>query len=96
MLRELYDGKITPGEWLNSKAAENVKIVDKIDDAVSYFAGVLSPADAERFNELPKLYAELSISTEREIFVHGFSMGVAIMVDVNDQVKAMEFIQKTE
>jgi hypothetical protein len=96
MLRELYDGKSIPGEGLNDKAADNAKIVARIDKAVKYLLGVLSPADAEKFQELPKLYAELSVSTEREIFVHGFSMGVAVMVDVNDQVKAMGFLQKTE
>ncbi len=96
MLRELYDGKIIPGEWQNRQVSEQNAIITKIDETVEYITGLLSDADNKRFQEMLTLRADLSISSDRETFVHGFAMGVAVMVDVGDEVKAMEFLQKTE
>ena len=82
MLKDLYYGKITPWERRNRNASEQSKLVHRIDEEESYFESKMSNDDQKRFQALSKLYSDLAIENECEIFTHGFSLGVRIMMDV--------------
>ena len=89
MLRELYNGKVIPWERHSRCSAEQLEIMHKITAEEEYLAKKMSPEDCKRFKALSELYSKLSISEETEIFAHGFSFGVLVMVDVMDEAKTI-------
>ena len=87
MMKDLYYGKAIPWERRNRLAAEQHEIVRQIDAEESYFDGILSAEDQQRFKALTKLYSELSMSSEVEIFSCGFSMGLILMAEAANEAK---------
>jgi len=90
MLRELYHGKVIPWERKNRKCEEQGQLVQRIEDEERYFIDKISPDDSKRLQALFRLYSELAISEEAEIFSYGFTMGAFLMMDMHDETKYMK------
>ena len=96
MLTDLYYGRVSPWERKNRRVDEQRKLVGKIEAEERYFMEKMSGSDCQRFQELSKLYSELSISSESDIFAKGFSLGLLIMADVMDEKDRMLLGQSRE
>ena len=87
ILHNLYSGKVIPWERRNPRSEEQLVLVRKIEAEEKYFIGKMSLDDCERFQNLKNLYAELSMSSEVELFAYSFALGILLMTDVYDEAE---------
>ena len=89
-VKALYYGEISPWERSRLEDPEYLRIGHKINDIQTHFRNTLPAEEWERIEELGNLYAK-SLSIENaDIFSHGLSMGMLLMVN------ALEFKDKIQ
>lgn len=82
IIEELYYGRIAPYERKIQHSPKQFETVEKMDNIEDYFKEKMAADDYERLNLLKKLYIETSEDEEIEVFTHGFTIGVLIMLEV--------------
>ena len=80
----LYYGRLVPCERGRSEEPEYSLVNRKINDIKEHLESSLPPEEWKRFEELERLYTELSTIEEREAFSYGLSMGILFMIEVLD------------
>jgi len=90
ILRNLYYGKLIPGERRRRDNEKQREIVQKIDEEEKYFTGKMSPDDCTRFGDLSDLYSELAESEEYESFAYGFSLGALLIMNMLDEADILK------
>ena len=83
-MKALYYGEISPWERDRPKDPEYTEITRKIIDIQANFRNTLSPKQWDQVEELGNLYAKSFSIENAEVFTHGLSIGILLMVDVLD------------
>jgi hypothetical protein len=89
MLKEMYDGKITPWERHNPNADKQLEITHKISALDNDLSNMLPPEGCKKLKELSDLYEKLYDYEESELFAYGFSTGLFLMQDATNIAKLM-------
>lgn len=84
LLQQLYSGEIYPSEKIVVRTSEYKELNRKISDDKIYFQSVLSADDRKRFEDLGDMELERSSSYAYENFVHGFRLGVGLIIEALD------------
>lgn len=90
MLKDLYYGKIIPWERHKNSSLEQRKVELKMEKEEQYFIEKIPLEDHERFQAFLQLYLEILNIEESDIFSHGFSMGILLMMDVYKEAELMK------
>lgn len=90
VLRGLYNGKIIPWERREPYSAERLELVRKIEEEERYFMDKMSLDDCQRFQALINLYSSLSMSGEENVFSYGFTLGLLLGFEVEEEAKLLQ------
>ena len=89
VLRGLYNGEIIPWERREPHSAERLELVRKIEEEERYFMDKMSLDDCKRFQALINLYSSLSMSGEEDVFSYGFTLGLLLGFEVEEEAKLL-------
>jgi hypothetical protein len=78
----LFFGKINPFERDTKLTAERKELIDKIQAEKKYLTDKLSAEDCKHFDELQVLLTQATLDTEVDVYSHGFSAGVMLILEV--------------
>ena len=89
VIEALYDGKIIPWERRVVMTHERKVVEKQIECEKQYFTERMSPDDRKRFEQLEGLYVSASCHEDADIYSHGFTLGVTLMLEVLGKVEDM-------
>ena len=92
IMEALFDGKIIPWERRNSNTPERKELEEKLENSKRYFIEKMSLDDRQRFQGFEDLYSDAAFDEEVDIYSHGFTLGILLMMEV--MLKKEEIINK--
>ncbi|MCL2343404.1 MAG: hypothetical protein FWC62_05865 [Firmicutes bacterium] len=87
ILEALFNGKIIPWERRGIQTPEYKELRKKIETGRQYFTEKMSSDDYLRFQELEALYSDADSEEEINVYAHGFTLGVLLMVEAMSKIK---------
>ena len=87
ILEALFNGRIIPWERRNSYTPERKALEAKLEAIRRYFTDKMSPDDYLRFQELEALCGDANSEDEINVYAHGFTLGVLLMVEAMSRGK---------
>ena len=88
ILLSLFDGDISLADKSNTNEKEHQKILRKLASLECHFHDTLSPEDWQRFEEFTELQLELACIDEDNVFVHSFTLGMSLMMEVMQEARS--------
>ena len=84
ILEELWYGNIAPNDGSGRMSAEARRLLKKVADSHDKLYEALSEEQKELLESFNDACADLSDTTEREIFVYAFRLGAKIALEVSN------------
>ena len=82
ILKDLYDGNITPSTDVNSNTEEYITYLRQICDELDYFKGILSKKDYGRLEELTYKINDANSIVNEKTFIYSFKLSARIILDI--------------
>lgn len=82
IMEALFNGRIIPWERSNADTPERKALEEKIEHEKRHFVEKMSMDDCKRFQDLENLYLQSSFDEQEQIYIHGFTLGALLMMEV--------------
>lgn len=89
IMEALFDGRVIPWERRSILTKEYKENLDKFEREKRYFTDKMSLDDCKRFEEMEALFMQIAHGEDVQIYNHGFTLGMMIMMEVLEYKNAI-------
>lgn len=89
IMEALFYGRIVPWERSNADTPERKALEEKIDREKRHFVEKMSMDDCKRFQDLESLYVQSAFDEQEQIYMHGFTLGALLMMEVMENKESI-------